>query len=175
MKNIIDVEMTHHLRADDVFHHLRSDRCQRNRAIVASCGVVSLLEDGDNVRLLPLLRDCDLLKRYPVDGSRDWCQLVGCFLQKPGRDRIWAGSFVSLEAAEQFGYPIDVDINPRHRFIWCRLQLQHIIFVIHSEDGGELVVQDVRLPTWGLARLAIRAPQRTDGVTVFLLRLDIRI
>ena len=49
-KNIIGVEMTHHLRADDVFNHIRSDRCQRNMAIVATCGVVSLLGDGDNVR-----------------------------------------------------------------------------------------------------------------------------
>ena len=80
VKYIIDVEMTHYLRADDVFHHLRSDRCQRNRAIVASCGVVSLLGDGDNVRLLPLLRDCGLLERCPVDGSQDWCQLIGCLL-----------------------------------------------------------------------------------------------
>ena len=147
VKNTIDVEMTHHLRADDVFHHLRSDRCQRNRAIVASCGVVSLLEDEDNVRLFPLLRDCGLLKRCPVDGSHDWWQLIGCLLQKPGRDRIWAGRFVSLDAAEQFGYPIDVDINPRHRFVWCGLQPRYIIFVLNGE--GELVVEDVRLPTWG--------------------------
>ena len=48
-----------------------------NGAIVASCGVISLLEDGDNVRLLPLLRDCGLLKRCSVDGSQDWCQLHG--------------------------------------------------------------------------------------------------
>ena len=78
-----------------------------------SCGVVSLLEDGDKVRLLPLLRNGGLLKRCPVDGSQDWCQLVGCLLQKPGQDRIWAGRFVSIEAAEQVSYPIDVDINPR--------------------------------------------------------------
>ena len=108
--------------------------------------MVSLFEDGDNVHLLALLRECGLLKRCPVDGSQDWCQLVGCLLQKPGRDRIWAGRFVSLEAAEQFGYPIDVDINHRHRFVWCGLQLRHIIF--DSEDGGELVVQDGSLPTW---------------------------
>ena len=125
---------------------------------IASCGVVSLLEDGDNVRLLPLLRDCGLLKRCPVDGSQDWCQLVGCLLQKHGRDRIWTGSFVSLDATEQFGYPIDVDLNPRHRFEWCGLQLRHIIFVLNSEDGGELVVEDVRLPTRGRVRLAIGAP-----------------
>ena len=132
MKKVIDVEMTHHLRADDVFHHLRSDRCQRNRAIVASCGVVSLLEDGDNVRLLPVPRACGLLNRCSVGGSQDWRQLVGCLLQKPGRDRIWAGRFVSLDAAEQFGYPIEVDLNPRHRFVWCGLQLRHITIVLNS-------------------------------------------
>ena len=40
MNNLIDVEMTHHLRADNVFHHLGIDRCQRNRAIVGRCGVL---------------------------------------------------------------------------------------------------------------------------------------
>ena len=40
MNNLIDVEMTHHLRADNVFHHLGIDRCQRNRAIVGRCGVM---------------------------------------------------------------------------------------------------------------------------------------
>ena len=77
-----------------------------------------------------------------------------CLLQKAGRDRIWAGRLVSIDAAEQFGYPIDVDINPRHRFVWCGLQLRHIIFVLNSEDGGESVVEDILLSTWGCVRLA---------------------
>ena len=168
-KNIIGVEMTHHLRADDVFNHIRSDRCQRNMAIVASCGVVSLLGDGDNVRLLPLLWDCDLLKRCSVDGSHDWCQLVGCLLQKPGRDRIWAGRLVSLDAPEQFGYPVNVDINLRHRFVQCGLQLRHIIFVLNSETDANWSLRMCSfLP--GDEYIWPSGPRRGPTI-VFLLRL----